>query len=101
MTDLIVPEYRICILDDDPGVLQSLQFRLEAHGFSVRPFRAAVALLTCIDPDNVDCLVVDYKMPQMDGLIYGESEPAGFVHQTVRSAVRPHKPLSDGRASCA
>lgn len=68
MIDLAVPKHRICILDDDPDVLQSLQFLLEAHGFTVRTFGAAIALLTYIDPDDVDCLVIDYKMPHMDGL---------------------------------
>ena len=68
MTDPTLPKSRICILDDDPDVLQSLQFLLEAHGFMVRTFSAAVALLTSIDPDNVDCLVIDYKMPHMNGL---------------------------------
>ncbi|MGB3490410.1 MAG: response regulator [Xanthobacteraceae bacterium] len=61
-------KHRICVLDDDPDVLQSLQFLLEAHGFAVRTFSAAVALLTCADLDEVDCLVIDYKMPYMDGL---------------------------------
>ncbi|MBN9002688.1 MAG: response regulator [Rhizobiales bacterium] len=68
MIDLAVPKQRICILDDDADVLQSLRFLLEAHGFTVRTFSAAVTLLTCIDPDDVDCLVIDYKMPHMDGL---------------------------------
>jgi FixJ family two-component response regulator len=68
MIDLVVPKHRICILDDDADVLQSLRFLLEAHGFTVRTFSAAVTLLTCIDPDDVDCLVIDYKMPHMDGL---------------------------------
>jgi len=68
MIELTVQKHRICILDDDADVLQSLQFLLEAHGFMVHTFSAAVAFLTCIDPDNVDCLVIDYKMPHMDGL---------------------------------
>src|SRR6478672_11393913 len=68
MTDAIATKSRICVLDDDPDVLQSLRFLLETHGFGVRTFSAAVALLTSVDPDDVDCLVIDYKMPHMDGL---------------------------------
>jgi FixJ family two-component response regulator len=68
MTDLATTKHKICVLDDDPDVLQSLRFLLETHGFGVRTFSAAVALLTSIDPDDVDCLVIDYKMPHMDGL---------------------------------
>lgn len=66
MTDLT--KHKVCVLDDDPDVLQSLRFLLESYGFGVRTFSAAVALLTSIDPDDVDCLVIDYKMPHMDGL---------------------------------
>jgi FixJ family two-component response regulator len=45
-----------------------LRFLLETHGFKVRTFSAAVTLLTSIEPDDVDCLVIDYKLPHMDGL---------------------------------
>ena len=68
MTDLTTTTHKICVLDDDLDVLQSLRFLLETHGFRVRTFSAAVTLLTSIDPDDVDCLVIDYKMPHMDGL---------------------------------
>ncbi len=68
MTDPAAEKHKICVLDDDPGVRQSLQFLLEAHGFAVRTYGAALTLLDTIEPDDVDCLVIDYKMPQMDGL---------------------------------
>ncbi|WP_416194196.1 response regulator transcription factor [Nitrobacter sp. TKz-YC01] len=68
MTKLTIAKHKICVLDDDPAVLQSLRFLLETHGFKVRTFSAAVTLLTSIDPDDVDCLVIDYKLPYMDGL---------------------------------
>ena len=68
MTKLTIAKHKLCVLDDDPAVLQSLRFLLETHGFKVRTFSAAVTLLTSIDPDDVDCLVIDYKLPHMDGL---------------------------------
>ncbi len=68
MTEITIARHTICVLDDDPAVLQSLRFLLETHGFKVRTFSAAAALLTSIGPDDVDCLVIDYKMPHMDGL---------------------------------
>jgi two-component system response regulator FixJ len=68
MADLIFTKHKVCVLDDDPDVLQSLRFLLETHGFGVRTFSAAAPLLTSIDLDGVDCLVIDYKMPHMDGL---------------------------------
>jgi len=40
----------IYVVDDDVGVLSSLRFLLETHGFSVRTFR------------------IDYKMPDINGI---------------------------------
>jgi FixJ family two-component response regulator len=68
MTELTIAKHKICVLDDDPAVLQSLRFLLETHGFKVRTFSTAVTMLTSIEPDDVDCLVIDYKLPHMDGL---------------------------------
>lgn len=68
MTDPATTKHKICVLDDDPAVRQSLRFLLETHGFKVRTFNAAVTLLTSIERDDVDCLVIDYRLPHMDGL---------------------------------
>jgi FixJ family two-component response regulator len=68
MTDPATTKHKICVLDDDPAVRQSLRFLLETHGFQVRTFNAAATLLTSIERDDVDCLVIDYRLPHMDGL---------------------------------
>ncbi|WP_438278614.1 response regulator transcription factor [Nitrobacter sp.] len=68
MAEIAIAKHKICILDDDPAVLQSLRFLLETHGFKVRTFSAAVTLLASVDPHDVDCLVIDYRLPRMDGL---------------------------------
>ena len=58
----------IYVVDDDIGVLGSLRFLLETDGFEVRTFRSGTALLSATRPAEVDCLVIDYKMPDMNGL---------------------------------
>ena len=58
----------ICVVDDDSDVLGSLQFLLETDGFAVRIFRSGTALLGDAASDEADCFVIDYKMPDMDGL---------------------------------
>jgi two-component system, LuxR family, response regulator FixJ len=58
----------IYVVDDDVGVLGSLRFLLETEGFSVRTFRSAAALLSVERSDGVDCLLIDYKMPDMNGI---------------------------------
>jgi two-component system response regulator FixJ len=58
----------ILVLDDDVPVLSSLQFLLETHDFVVRTFRSGAAMLDWLTLNSSDCIVVDYKMPQLDGL---------------------------------
>jgi two-component system response regulator FixJ len=58
----------VYIVDDDLDVLGSLRFLLETDGFDVRTFRSGAALLTGIGSGEVDCLVIDYMMPQMSGI---------------------------------
>jgi two-component system, LuxR family, response regulator FixJ len=58
----------IYVVDDDPDVLGSLRFLLETDGFEVRTFRTGAALLRVVRPADADCFVLDYKMPDMNGL---------------------------------
>lgn len=61
----------IYVVDDDYDVRTSLRFLLETEGFDVRTFRSAVALLASSTRNRADCLVVDYKMAELDGLELG------------------------------
>jgi two-component system response regulator FixJ len=58
----------VYVVDDDTDVLGSLRFLLETDGFDVRTFRSGAALLNAIATGEVDCLVIDYKMPAMNGI---------------------------------
>ena len=58
----------IYVVDDDYDVRTSLRFLLETEGFDVRTFRSATALLGSTTRNRADCLVVDYKMAELDGL---------------------------------
>jgi FixJ family two-component response regulator len=58
----------VYVADDDAGVLSSLRFLLETDGFDVRTFRSGGALLNALDATPVDCFVIDYKMPDINGV---------------------------------
>ena len=58
----------VYVVDDDAGVLSSLRFLLETDGFNVRTFRSGAALLNAVRSTGVDCFVIDYKMPDMNGI---------------------------------
>jgi two-component system response regulator FixJ len=58
----------VYVVDDDHDVRTSLHFLLETEGFEVRTFRNGVALLGSSARNSADCLVIDYKMAELDGL---------------------------------
>jgi two-component system, LuxR family, response regulator FixJ len=58
----------VVVVDDDPAVLNSLKFSLEIEGFTVRTYHSARALLDAEALPPCGCLVVDFILPDMDGL---------------------------------
>ena len=58
----------VIVVDDDPDVLGSLKFSFEVEGFSVQAHDSAEALLNGDLPSKNACLVLDQKLPGMDGL---------------------------------
>jgi len=58
----------VYVVDDDPGVLGSLRFLLETDGFEVKTFTNGPALLNAVASKEADCFVIDYKMPNIDGI---------------------------------
>lgn len=61
-------EPTVVIVDDDAAVVSSLRFALETEGVAVRGYGTAAALLADIDPSSTGCLVLDYLLPDIDGL---------------------------------
>jgi FixJ family two-component response regulator len=57
----------VYVVDDDAGVLGSLRFLLETDGFAVRTFWSSAAVLNAA-PTDADCFVIDYKMPDINGI---------------------------------
>ncbi|MGY8638433.1 response regulator [Bradyrhizobium sp. 14AA] len=58
----------VFVVDDDAAVLGSLRFLLETDGFAVRTFRSGTALLNADGAPGADCYVIDYKMPDINGI---------------------------------
>jgi FixJ family two-component response regulator len=104
----------VLIVDDDAAVRSALKFALEVEGFRVRLYAGSEALLADLDLPGCGCLVVDYRMPVMDGLqlidalrgrnvampailITGRAND-GLRRLAARSGVSQvlEKPLSDG-----
>ena len=58
----------VIVIDDDPAVCNSLKFSLEVEGFTVRDYSSAHELLREPELADAGCLVIDYHLPEMNGL---------------------------------
>jgi FixJ family two-component response regulator len=58
----------VFLVDDDEAVLRSLGDILSADGLAVRAFDSAEALLAGCDAHSEGCIVLDIRLPGMDGL---------------------------------
>src|SRR5262245_29452694 len=58
----------IAIVDDDPSVLKALSRLLRAHAWRCKTYESARAFLEALPRGPPDCLIVDWQMPEMDGL---------------------------------
>lgn len=57
----------IIVVDDDPAVRDSLKFSLELEGLTVHTCDSGKSLLDHPQLKHAGCVVLDYKMPEMDG----------------------------------
>jgi two-component system, LuxR family, response regulator FixJ len=104
----------VLVVDDDAAVRSALKFLLEVEGLEVRLYNGGAALLAETSLPARGCLVIDYRMPDMDGLQLTEQMRARNValpvilitgrasddlrRRAAKSGIRQvlEKPLSDG-----
>jgi RNA polymerase sigma factor (sigma-70 family) len=58
----------VFLVDDDPAILEALGRLLRVEGFAVRTWNSGLQFLKEHEPDIPGCLVVDVRMPDLDGL---------------------------------
>jgi CheY-like chemotaxis protein len=59
---------RIMVVDDESDLTLFFSMALEYHGFEVEAFNDPKKALSNFKPDYYDLIVLDIKMPGMDGL---------------------------------
>jgi two-component system response regulator FixJ len=62
------PKPKVFIVDDDPGVLDSLGFLMRSVGLDAETYQSAHEFLEVFDIERPGCLVLDVRMPEMSGL---------------------------------
>ena len=77
------PVFVVAVVDDDQGILQSLEYLLESADYTARLFVSAAALLESGCLAQIDCVISDVDMPGVDGF-----ELVRLIHVT-----RPQLPI--------
>ncbi len=68
-----MPVGTIAIVDDDADTRRFLTDVLQPEGFHVRTFEKPFEALTFVHEAQPDLVILDYRMPEMDGLAFLES----------------------------
>ncbi len=59
---------RIAVIDDDQGFREALEGLIASLGYSAVTFTSAHAFLAYAERRDVACIILDVRMPRMDGL---------------------------------
>jgi len=59
---------KIVVVDDEPTIVLMCRRVLESQGHAVQGFTDVQAALAHLEAEAADLLVVDYKMPELNGL---------------------------------
>ena len=66
-------QQRILVVDDEPDLTKLCSLALEYHGLKVDTFNDPQEALSNYKPDYYDLVILDIKMPKMDGFqLYDE-----------------------------
>ncbi len=58
----------VYVIDDDAAMRRSIERLIQSVGLRVKTFESAYAFLDEFDPEGIGCLVLDLRMPEMNGV---------------------------------
>ena len=73
----------VYVVDDDPAMRESLEFLLDAAGFSVTTFDSASDFLQQLPRLTFGCIVSDIRMPGIDGMELLRDVKAGRAEMPI------------------
>jgi two-component system response regulator ChvI len=59
---------KITLVDDDENIVASVSLALESHGHAVKAYFDGASGLAAIEADPPDLVILDVKMPRLDGM---------------------------------
>lgn len=82
----------LALVDDDPAVRHALSFAFETTGIPVATFADAESALIAPDQAAWGCLVLDQKLPRMNGLdLLARLRAAGMNAPTILITTHPSR----------
>lgn len=80
----------VLVVEDDQALCSSLKFALETEGFAVRTYANGPALLAEANGHDAHCLVIDYRLPEMNGLeLIGQLRASGVGAPAILITTNP------------
>jgi FixJ family two-component response regulator len=61
-------KYRVCLVDDDAAVRESVRLGAKAAGYDTVSFGNAQEFLSGFEPQKTCCLILDVRLPGINGL---------------------------------
>lgn len=58
---------RILIVEDEPSIIDNIQYALETDGFETMCFTSGLKALECLEQEGVDLIVLDVGLPDING----------------------------------
>lgn len=74
---------RILLVDDNSSVRQQLTTKLTSHGFNVTEAGDGLSGLTTAEKGSFDAVIVDYKMPLVNGVQLAKNLRANASYRAV------------------
>jgi two-component system response regulator FixJ len=74
----------IYLVDDEEAIRRSASFMLRTSGFEVQTFESGIAFLDEVDGLMPGCVLLDVRMPQMDGIaVQAELSARGVIMPVI------------------
>ncbi len=79
----MIAPHMVYVVDDDPGIRNSLSMLLTASNFQVETFDSAESFLKAYSRNMTGCLLLDIRMPKMNGLELQQHLSSAGIHLPI------------------
>lgn len=77
----MTPMRRVLVVEDDPAIRQLIAFALSDEGYEVEEAANGRTALERVERQHPDLIILDMKMPEMDGWQFAQHYRARYDHR--------------------